>query len=262
MLDVKNISVYGKKDKILLNNISLSLNTGEIIGLTGQSGSGKTTFIKSVMGVLDHTCRMSQGSITVDGLNISCLSNDKRRKICGTTIGFVPQNPMTAFDKRIKIGKQLHETFSAHLKINAEKSYKLSCQLLKEVNLTDTERIMNSYPSQLSGGMLQRIAMVIILGLNPKYILADEPTSALDEENKNILLSLILNKLNKCGILVISHDVQVLGLLSNIMVMESGEITETGTLKKLMNNPKRQWTKQFSKVNIKQDRRYWQWTEL
>lgn len=262
MLEVKNLSVETKNHKKLLNDISFYISIGEAIGLTGQSGAGKTTLIKSVMGMLDRTCRMNSGSVIVDGLDMVKLSPTKRRSMCGTTLGFIPQNPMTAFDNRIKIGKQMEETFCVRLQISRAEALVLAQEKLNDVNLIDIKRIMESYPAQLSGGMLQRVTMAIILGLKPKYILADEPTSALDEENRTLLLEQLALHNDETGILMISHDVFALNKLCHeIMVIEHGMITETGLMEKLMNTPEQEWTKQFSSVNTKQDRGQWKWKE-
>lgn len=263
MLEVKNISVETKRQVKLLQDISFRLSKGKALGLTGESGAGKTTLIKSVMGILDRTCQLNKGRIVVDGLDLKDLSSGKRREMCGTTLGFIPQNPMTAFDKRMKIGKQMEETFCVRLKLSREQALLLAEKKLADVNLTDKRRVLHSYPAQLSGGMLQRVTMAILLGLDPKYILADEPTSALDEENRRLLLEQLKLLKKETGILMISHDVFALqSLCQEVMVMERGQITETGTMEKLLNAPQRQWTKEFSAANRQQDRRQWIWKEL
>lgn len=109
MLEIKNLSVCGKQQIPLLRNISFTLEQGQCLGLTGASGSGKTTLLKSVMGVLDDTCTITGGELLLDGEDLSMLSPSCRRALCGTTLGFVPQNPMTAFNRNMKMGTQLME---------------------------------------------------------------------------------------------------------------------------------------------------------
>jgi ABC-type glutathione transport system ATPase component len=262
VLEIKNLSVESKKHINLLNDICFSLQYGESIGLTGQSGAGKTTLIKAVMGILGKTCRVKEGDILLDGLGLTALSSSRKRDLCGTTLGYIPQNPMTAFDRRIKIGKQIIETFRMRLRLSKEEAYHLALEKLQMVNLDDTSRVMESYPLQLSGGMLQRVSMAILLGLKPKYILADEPTSALDEDNRDMILDLLMNQMNDSGILMISHDVFALeSLCEMILVMERGRIIEGGPMEKLLLSPKQEWTKKFSAANIKLDRRKWEWME-
>lgn len=263
MLEVKNIVVEGKNHAKLLDGVSFCLKPGEAVGLTGQSGAGKTTLIKTVMGILDRTCRMNAGCMRVDEVDIGVLPLAKRRELCGTTLGFIPQNPMTAFDSRMKIGRQMTETLCIRLNLSQKKAVELATETLSALNLTDTNRVMQSYPAELSGGMLQRVSMAILLGLKPKYILADEPTSALDETNRALLLELLEQQVKETGILMISHDVAALSsLCKNVLVMEHGKITEMGKMEKLLLSPKREWTKQFAAANTKQDRRRWMWKEF
>lgn len=262
MLEVNQIAVKASNGKSLLRDMSFSLGPGQILGLTGQSGAGKTTLIKCVMGILDRTCRMESGSIAVDGINLSKLSAVKRRKLCGTTLGFVPQNPMTAFDSRMKVGRQMIATFRLHLSLSLPAAQALAKEQLQAVNLTDAERVMGSYPNQLSGGMLQRVAMAILMGLHPRYILADEPTSALDETNRLLVLDILREQAKHAGVLMISHDVPGLqSLCETVMVMESGTITETGTMKMLLEQPQQEWTQHFAAANHKQQKGEWEWRE-
>lgn len=122
------------------------------------------------------------------------LNTRKRRELCGTTLGFIPQNPMTAFDARLKIKNQISETLRVKIGLPREQAMEQAKNLLSELGLPQPERVLDSYPAQLSGGMLQRVTAVLLLALNPKYILADEPTSALDAENRELLLHLLQNK--------------------------------------------------------------------
>lgn len=263
MFEVKNLEIKGTKQVTLIEEVSFAFCQGEAIGLTGQSGSGKTTLMKAIMGILGATCKMSNGSIVVDGLELNNLSSAQRRNLCGTTLGYIPQNPITAFDGRLKIGDQMIETFRIRLRISRTEAKRLSFELLEKVNLAHSKRIMESFPGQLSGGMLQRVSVAMLLGLKPNYIFADEPTSALDELNRMLLLEHLKQQVQHAGVFMISHDVSALeNLCSRVFVMEKGKITEEGTMKKLLTTPKREWTKQFSLLNSKQDRRMWQWKEF
>lgn len=262
MLKVEQLIVASRKSEIL-KGISIEVKKGEILGLTGHSGSGKTTFIKTIMGILARGLEVKKGQIYLDDCSLFEMSNRDRRKICGTTIGFMPQNPMTAFDRRMKIGGQMRETLQVKLKINDSNIKKLIEQVFYKVNLTDVERILDSYPYQLSGGMLQRVAIALILALNPKYILADEPTSALDDKNRKIILKILKEQSSKAGILFISHDVDALKeMCEKVYIIEKGMITESGTMESILYNPKMPWTKEFAKANKMQDRSEWKWKAL
>lgn len=227
MFEVKDLKVIAQGNQVLLHDVSFSLKPGQCLGLTGASGSGKTTLLKAIMGVLPPGCRLDSGTLLLDRVELQNLSASKRRNYCGTVLGFIPQNPMTAFDPASKIGVQLYETFRLRMGMDAAAAQQMAVQLLRDVNLEDTARILNAYPQQLSGGMLQRVAMALLAGLAPQYILADEPTSALDEENRDHLLSLLKTRYRSAGILFISHDVEALRTLCpETMVMDQGTIVE------------------------------------
>ena len=263
MIEIKNLSVTGKNQVGLLHNIEFCLSVDDTIALTGGSGAGKTTLIKAIMGILDDTCSIVSGDILLDGKSIIDMSAKQRRMLCGTTIGFIPQNPMTAFDSQYKIGKQMIETFRMRLNLNKNDALSLVSDVLTKVNLMDIDRIISSYPSQLSGGMLQRITMAILWGLKPKYILADEPTSALDEENRNLLIELLLDYPEKCGIIFLSHDaVAIQRLCANTMIMEAGMIIEKAPTMEIFQTPKAEWTKRFVQSSSLNKGGEWEWIRL
>lgn len=250
-------------EKTLLTNVCIDIKKGQAVGLTGQSGSGKTTVLKSIMGILGGSCTITGGTIWLDEQPIHQLSNAKRRELAGTTIGFIPQNPMTAFDSRKKIGKQLRETFCLRLFISKHEAEHLADQILMALNFPEPQRIKQSFPSELSGGMLQRIAVGILLALKPDYILADEPTSALDEENARNLIAELEKQKPDAGILLVSHDLEAIKqLCSCLYVMEEGKILETNTVDQVLNHPKQEWTKMFVSAYQKPDEGGWQWKEL
>lgn len=245
MLEIKNLSVKGKKGTDILRNVSLSLADGKRLCLTGASGSGKTTLIKTIMGVQNSGLEVTCGEILVDGKNLLNLSEKERRKLCGKVFGFIPQNPMISFFPHKKISAQMTETFMLHMHIGKKEAELLAEESLKKVNLMDTRRILSSYPGMLSGGMLQRIAMALILGTKPDYIFADEPTSALDEKNRNLLLEQ-LKAYDGKGLLFVSHDVEAMQwLCPDTLVMENGQLIESQLTSALFETPKELWTKRF-----------------
>ena len=168
MLEVKHLTVRSKEGRPLVRDVSFTLTPGEPLGLTGASGSGKTTIIKAVMGILPYGCVIEAGEILLDGLSLEKLPARERRKYCGTVLGFIPQSPMTAFDPHMRIGAQMVQTFRLRLNLPKDKALTLAREQLLAVNLEDVERILNSFPSQLSGGMLQRVSMACLGGLAPK----------------------------------------------------------------------------------------------
>ncbi len=210
MLEIKNLTVKVKNDTPILTDVSLSIDEGTCIGLTGASGSGKTTLIKSIMGMNSGDLEIAQGQILLDGDNLLIHGAKERRALCGKTIGFIPQNPMTAFFPHAKMERQIIETLRMHTGLDKKQAHALAENVLRQVNLTDTKRVLSAYPGELSGGMLQRIAMALILGTKPKYVLADEPTSALDEANRDLLLELLRKYQKTAAILFISHDTEAM----------------------------------------------------
>lgn len=262
MLEIKNLSVNSKNGKPILKDISLTVGEKDCTGLTGASGSGKTTLIKAIMGMNNDGLIIDKGEILLDGKDLLKKSAKEHCLLCGTILGFIPQNPMTAFFQHTKIKAQMVETFRLHLALNKSAAIELAQRTLKEVNLIDVDRVLNAFPSQLSGGMLQRIAMAMVLGTKPKYILADEPTSALDEANRNQLIDL-LGKYNEAGVLFISHDVSAMKTLCpTTYVMEHGQIIESGSTEQLFIAPKQPWTQQFTVAAKKREEVTQAWTIL
>ena len=262
MLEVKNLTIKSGT-QTLLQDISFSLSPCKCLGLTGASGSGKTTLIKAIMGILPKGCAITAGNIFLDGVELNKLSPKRHRSFCGSVMGFIPQSPMTAFDPYQKIGTQMEETFQICLNLPKEKAKKLSLEQLEKVDLKDSNRIMNAYPGQLSGGMLQRIAMACLAGMNPHYILADEPTSALDEENRNHLLKMLRNQYNSAGILFITHDTTALSsLCTEIMILDNKTIVERQNTNDIFHHPQQAWTKHFVSTLHIQEGDEWDWKDL
>lgn len=263
MLEIKNLTVQVKNGTPILNDVSLSIATGSCIGLTGASGSGKTTLIKAVMGMHSENLEIPHGEILLEKDDLLSRSWKERRMLCGKVIGFIPQNPMTAFFPHAKIGRQMIETLQMHTGLDKKRTETLSADVLHQVNLTDTKRVMNAYPGELSGGMLQRITMALILGTKPQYVLADEPTSALDEANRDLLLELLKAYQKNAGILFISHDTEAMKALCSVThVMEHGRIIETQTTEALFLHPKQSWTKRFAEAACHREEVDWKWIAL
>ena len=253
MLEVQNLSVTARNGAQLLKQISFQIETGEAVGLTGQSGAGKTTLLKALLGILSGGCQVSGGTIQVDGQSLWALSPRKRRELCGTTLGFIPQNPMTAFDPRLKLGRQMEETLRLRTGASGKTALELSETLLADLGLSQPRRVLDSYPAQLSGGMLQRAAAALLLALHPRYILA---------ENRTLLLELLEQQRESAGILFISHDVAALRTLcGTVYVMEHGMLTEQGTMQELLGHPKQAWTKEYAAANHPMSREGWTWTD-
>lgn len=263
MLEVKNLSIRTSGGKMLLDNISFTVRPGICTGITGPSGSGKTTLLKAVLGVSGENVLVNRGEILLDDMDLLHKNAAERRKLCGTKLGFIPQNPITAFNMYFTVGTQMSETFRKRLCLSKKSAKQLSIDTLNSVNLPDTDRIYAAYPKQLSGGMLQRITMAILIGLNPKYIFADEPTSALDEKNKQYFLIERLEQLKKSAAVVfVSHDDDALKqLCDEIIILQNGNLIERGNTNTIFTHPQNEWTREFSMISSEQKEGEWIWNK-
>ena len=145
MLKIEQLDVKERSGRYLLKDISMEIPAGHVIGLTGKSGSGKTTLLRSILGMLHTSCHIDAGKILLDDIDLSHLSRKSHRELCGKKLGFIPQNPMTAFDSRLKIGYQMRETFVNRLHLNTSEATDLAKEKLVSVNLKDTDRILGAY---------------------------------------------------------------------------------------------------------------------
>ena len=262
MLTVSNLTISSAEGKCLLKDVSMSLDQDERICLTGASGAGKSTLIRVIMGIGGNGLSVLSGDVQLDGKSILNLTTRERRDLCGKTFGFIPQNSMTAFFSNIKIGRQISETYQNRLQLSKKEAYKLARETLEKVNLRDADRVLNAYPSQLSGGMLQRIAMSMILGMKPRYILADEPTSALDISNRAHLIQLLADY-QEGGILFISHDIEAIQKLCPVTcVMENGQIIERQDTSQLFSSPQQKWTIRFAQAAERNHTEAERWKKL
>lgn len=261
MIKIDSLSVKAKDGVELLSDISFNLEKGKILGLTGASGSGKTTLLRTIMGNLAPNHRITEGTVYIDSENIISMSKKEHRNLCGVKIGYIPQNPMTAFDNRIKVGNQLNEILCFKKSIKKEEANFLIIEKLHELHLNCD--VLENYPSSLSGGMLQRIIVALLLVLSPDYILADEPTSALDEKNAEILVKLLEKESRNRGVLFVSHDVLSMKKLCNeLIILENGYIIEQDLFDELISNPKNNWTKAFSKHFQERKENSFKWKKL
>ena len=180
------------------------------------------------------------------------MNEKEHRKLCGKQIALIPQNPMTAFDPSQKMGKQLVETVRLHLKISKNEAKKLVAEALSKTGLSDTEKVMNSYPYMLSGGMLQRCAIAVVLVLKPSLVLADEPTTALDAEHRMAVTELLRDlRDDGTAVLFVTHDfVSAEHFGGDAAVMKSGIIMERNEVSEIFTHPSSEYTRSLAEAAL------------
>ena len=232
----------------VVHDINFSLKEGEILGIVGESGSGKTTVIKAAMNLLGKGGLVTRGDIWFNDMDIPDLSEKEMRKINGHEIGMIFQNSGQSFCPIRTVGAQLYEAVSAHEKISKEDFHLNATSLFEKIGFNDVERILKSYPFELSGGMQQRVGVAAAMLMNPKILLADEPTSALDVSIQKLVIEEMLKvrKLFGTSMIIVTHNIGVINAMAdNLIVMKDGRIVEYGKKEDVLNHPREEYTKKL-----------------
>ncbi|MCX7982103.1 MAG: ABC transporter ATP-binding protein [Syntrophales bacterium] len=229
-----------------VEGVDLSMAKGEVLGVVGESGCGKTVLALSVMRLLPaSTARIVRGTITFDGLSLLELPDEEMRKIRGSRISMIFQEPMTALNPVFRIGDQIMEAVHAHRKVSKKEARDMAVEMLTRVGFPAAEKRINDYPHQLSGGMRQRVMIAMALILEPELMIADEPTTALDVTIQAQIVSLLKDLQSSLGtsILFITHDLGVVcEIAERIAVMYAGEIVEMASTEELFSSPLHPYT--------------------
>ena len=228
-----------------LSGVDLHVNPGETLGIVGESGSGKTMTALSLMGLLPQGGSVSSGQIILDGQDLTKLALKEKRKLRGTKVGMIFQDPLTSLNPTMKIGLQVCEPLRVHKKLSKKEALERAVEILKRVGMPRPEVVINNYPHQLSGGMRQRVMIAMALVCKPRILIADEPTTALDVTTQMQILDLIdeLRDEYQMGVILITHDLGVVaGHTDRVAVMYAGRIVETAPTKTLFTEPKHRYT--------------------
>jgi oligopeptide/dipeptide ABC transporter, ATP-binding protein, C-terminal domain len=249
LLRVNNLSIGIKSAKqayTAVNDASFQLNQGEILGLVGESGCGKSLTALAIAGLLPKNVLVSSGSIVFDGIELRDIAREELQKIQGKELAMVFQEPMTSLNPLLPIGKQIGENLKIHFHTTASETKAEVSRVLTKVGLARAEELYHSYPHQLSGGMRQRVMIAMAIVCKPKLIIADEPTTALDVTIQAQILELLkeINRETKTALLFISHDLSVIsGLCDRVAVMYAGSIVEEGSVRDIFIHPVHEYTK-------------------
>ena len=255
ILKLKDFSVSLKNNNHkILNNINIEIKEKEFLGIVGESGSGKTTLLNSIISFLDGKKFILDGKIILfENIEIYKMTEEQRKEICYKNISMILQDSINSLNPYEKIKKQLFETYLFHSKEKVTNDYALEKikELLLDVGFEDIDRILNSYPNELSGGMRQRIAIVLVLCTDIKILLADEPTTSLDVVNQFRFIELLkkISKEKGLTLIYVSHDIKVLSkICERIIVLKDGNIIEENNTIQILKEPKNSYTKLLIKA--------------
>lgn len=246
LLEIDNLTVsFAQGTKPVVRDLSLQLCAGEIVGLVGESGSGKSITALSLMGLAPSTSRVDGGSIYFKGQNLAELNPAERRRLCGTHLGLVFQEPLTALNPVLTIGEQVAEIFRLRAGQNRAEARSSALKMLAQVGLPNPAQAALSYPHRFSGGMRQRVVLAMALALSPEILVADEPTTALDPTIAIQILVLIarLAREHHSSVLFITHNLRLLsGLARRVLVMYTGLVVEEALVPDIFQRPAHPYT--------------------
>jgi peptide/nickel transport system ATP-binding protein len=248
LLEVRNLRVeFPTRRGVLtaVDDISLHIDAGEVLGVVGESGAGKSMTGAAIIGLLEPPGRIASGAILLEGRRIDNLPYEQMRRIRGLEIGAIFQDPLTSLNPLYSVGEQLIETIQTHTDMSHSQARSRAVDLLNEVGIPAAERRIDSYPHQFSGGMRQRVVIALALCVNPKLIIADEPTTALDVSIQAQIIALLKRLCREHGtaVMLVTHDMGVIAETADrVAVMYAGRIAEIGPVRQVIQNPKHPYT--------------------
>jgi len=248
LLEVRNLRVefptrHGTL--VAIDNVSFDIAPGEVLGVVGESGAGKSLTGSAIIGLLDPPGRIAGGEIRFEGRRIDDLSYDEMRKVRGRHIGAIFQDPLTSLDPLYTVGQQLVETIQTHLPVSASEARARAIRLLQETGIPAAEQRLDQYPHQFSGGMRQRVVIALALAGEPRLIVADEPTTALDVSIQAQIISLLkrLCREHHSAVMLVTHDMGVIAeTCDRVAVMYAGRIAEIGPVSAVIHSPAHPYT--------------------
>lgn len=250
VIEARNLNVtfhQDRKSAHIVKDVTFSVKPGRCLGILGESGSGKSMSCKAVLGLLDKNFEIT-GDVRFKGEDMLAMSREKLRRMRGSSVTMVLQNPMNCFDPLYRIGEQMAETFAEHTDWSASRIRAESLAVLELMRIRNPEEVLRKYPHQLSGGMLQRVMIGLAVKLSPDLIVCDEPTTAIDSISRYAIMQefLRIKRTMDCAMIFISHDLGVLSMIADdLVVMHRGRIVESGTPEEVFENARDAYTREL-----------------
>ena len=256
VIDIRGLSASTAAGAIL-RNVSLSVKAGEVMALVGESGAGKSTIAKAILGILPPAIRITGGEILFEGTELLSLPPPKFRELLGLRIALIPQDPLTSLNPSRRVGDQLMDGLRLRAGLEKAKAVSRALSLLNDVHIREPERVMARYPHELSGGMRQRVLIAQAFSLNPQVIIADEPTTALDVTVQKQVLRLIrdMQREHRTTLLFVTHDLGVVAQICDRMtVLYGGAVLEQGGTAEILAHPRHAYTQALLAASPRYDR--------
>jgi peptide/nickel transport system ATP-binding protein len=259
LLSITGLSAVSDRDKgqPILRDVALTLERGEVRGLVGESGAGKSTIAKALLGILPRTVRVTGGSIRFEGRDLLTMPPRQLSDIMGSEISLIPQDPQTALNPGRRIEAQLTDGLRMRRGLSTREAHVKALKLLDEVHIRDPERVLKCYPHELSGGMRQRVLIAAAFALEPKLVVADEPTTALDVTVQKQILRLIrgIQQAHGTGVIFVTHDLGVVAqICDSVTLLYAGKVIEEGRTADVLSAPRHNYTKALIAAGPRYDR--------
>jgi peptide/nickel transport system ATP-binding protein len=248
LLEVKNLRIEFPTRRgtlLAVDDVSFAIAPGEVLGVVGESGAGKSLTGAAIIGLLEPPGRIAAGEVKLNGLRIDNLPYDEMRKVRGREIGAIFQDPLTSLNPLYTVGQQLTETITTHLHVSQAEARKRAIDLLASTGIPAPDRRIDHYPHQFSGGMRQRVVIALALAAEPKLVIADEPTTALDVSIQAQIIGLIktLCREKQTAVMLVTHDMGVIAETADrVAVMYAGRIAEIGPVADVIHRPQHPYT--------------------
>ncbi|HEY3720265.1 MAG TPA: ABC transporter ATP-binding protein [Roseiarcus sp.] len=258
VLAASHLSAVSDRDRaVILHDVSLEVRRGETRGLVGESGAGKSTIAKAILGILPRTVRITGGAVRFEGVDLMTMPTHARRRLIGEKIALIPQDPLTALNPSRRIEAQLTDGLRLQRGLDTRAARARGLALLDEVQIQAPERVLRSFPHELSGGMRQRVLIASAFALEPRLIVADEPTTALDVTVQKQILRLIraMQSAHGTAVLFVTHDLGVVAqICDSVTLLFAGRVVEAGRTADLLTAPRRPYTRALIEASPRYDR--------